>query len=115
MNQGIDLTTEQDIDAAMERARMVPDRPVAISATYNTALDIVILQLNNGRRLVIPREMLQGLTSATAEQLSDIEIHCGVDIAWPQLDVDHYLPYLIEGSYGSDKWMKSLKESLVAA
>jgi hypothetical protein len=117
MGQGRDLTTEADIEAALERARLdpEPDPPFAICAEYDTRLDLVILHLDNGHRLVIPRENLQGLENATEAQRSQIEIFGGYDVAWPQLDLDHYLPALLKGIYGSDKWMQSLERRSFAA
>jgi hypothetical protein len=110
-------TTEEQLDAILERAKLdpEPDSPIALSAEYDARLDLILLHLEGGRRLVIPREDLQGLNKATHEQVAQIEIFGGLDIAWPQLDVDHYLPALMEGIYGSDKWMDSLKHRSVAA
>ena len=112
---GRDLTTEADIHAALERANTEPPTPVALSASYDRGLDVIVLHIDNGRRLVIPREDLQGLENATANQIAQIEIFGGLDIAWPQLDLDHYLPALMEGIYGSDRWMQSLKHRSIAA
>ncbi len=109
------LTTDADIDAALERAKMQPPTPMALSAAYDRALDVIVLQIDNGRRLVIPREELQGLEKATEAQISQIEIFNGLDIAWPQLDLDHYLPALMQGIYGSEEWMKTLDRQAVAA
>jgi hypothetical protein len=117
MGQGRVLTTDADIEAALERARLdpEPDPPMALSAEYDGRLDLVLLHLDNGHRLVIPRENLQGLENTTEAQRSQIEIFGGYDIAWPQLDLDHYLPALMDGIYGSDKWMENLKRTTVAA
>jgi hypothetical protein len=102
-------TTDADIEAALEEARSLPDEPEAVSVEYISGSDLVVIRLDKGGRLAIPREYLQGLESATEAQLAEIEIHSGVDIAWPQLDVDHYLPYLLEHRYGDKKWMESLR------
>jgi hypothetical protein len=109
------LMTDEDIDRALEAAAALPARPSAISGEYNRSLDLVLLKIDNGDRLVIPREQLQGLENATEAQLSDIQIFSGQDIAWPQLDVDHYLPYLLEGKYASEKWKKAREQQRVAA
>jgi len=114
-HMGRDLTTEADIEAAYERARNSPPLPTATSACYDPALDVIVLHIDTGRRLVIPREELQGLEKATVEEVSHIEIFGGLDIAWPKLDVDHYLPALVEGIYGSEAWMQSLNRRPVAA
>jgi len=108
-------TTDEKIDAALERAKNEPELPCALSAEYDSRLDLVILHIDDGHRLVIPREEMQGLENATEAQLSEIEIHAGVDIAWPQLDVDHYLPYLLEGKYATERWKQERKHHKVAA
>jgi hypothetical protein len=103
------LTMDEQIDAAIERAQHEPDLPAAISATYNEPLDAIVVVMEGGRRLLLPRLELQDLENATPAQLSEIEIHAGVGLGWPQLDVDHYLPYLLAGQYGSNAWMRSLE------
>ncbi len=111
----LDLTTDEDIDAALEDARHLPPLPQALSAEYNRAADVIILRIDNGRRVVIPREEMQGLRDATPEQISEIQIFGGTDICWPQLDLDHYLPSLFEGRYGNQRWMQSLERPKAAA
>ena len=103
------LTMDEDIDAALERAHHEPDLLGATSASYNESLDAIVIVLEGGRRLLIPRLELEGLEQATGEQLAQIEIHAGLGLAWPQLDVDHYLPYLLAGQYGSNAWMRKLE------
>jgi hypothetical protein len=103
------LTTDEDIDAAIERAQHLPDLPGAVSARYDASVDAIILELQGGRRLLLPRSELQGLEDATEPELSEIEIHGGSHNAWPKLDVDHYLPHLMAGQYGSSKWMGRLE------
>jgi hypothetical protein len=112
-----DLTTDAELDAILEQNLLDtdPPDPSAISAEYNRALDLVILKIDDGSRLVIQRELLQGLENATPEQLAHIEIFGGNDIAWPDLDVDHYLPHLLAGKYSTDRWKQSRKQHPVAA
>jgi hypothetical protein len=104
------LTTDEEIDAALAEAKLLPERPRALSAEYHRELDLIVLKIDNGERLVIPREQLQGLEDATEAQLADIQIFSGQDIAWPQLDIDHYLPYLLEGKYASEKWKHARRQ-----
>ena len=107
--------TDADIEAALEDARTLPPEAQAVSGEYNRELDLIILRLNDGRRLVLPREQMQGLQNATEAQLAHIEIFGGTDIAWPDLDVDHNLRSLLVGRYGAEKWMQSLENQHVAA
>ncbi len=109
--------TDEDIDAALAEARLQPDEPHAISAEYvGGKADVIVIQLSTGGRLTIPREELQGLENATESQLSEIQIWGpGASLSWPQLDVDHYVPHLLEHRYGSKAWMEKLRVRGVAA
>jgi len=109
------ITTDEEIDAALERAQLQPERPRAISAEYNAGLDVIVIRIDNGHRLVIPREEIEGLEHATEAQLSQIDIYAGADIDWPQLGVNHYFPYLMEGKYSSAKRKKARQKQGVAA
>ena len=108
-------TTDEEIDAAIAEASAEPADPVAVSAEYSRDFDMVIVRLDTGDRLLIPREQMQGLENATPEQLSHIQIFAGVDIAWVDLDVDHYLPHLLEGEYATERWKQARKQQQVAA
>jgi hypothetical protein len=109
--------TDEDIDAALEDAKSLPDDPRALSAEYvGGKADVIVIQLSTGGRLTIPREELEGLENATEAQLSDIQIWGpGASLSWPQLDVDHYVPHLLEHRYGSKAWMEKLRVRGVAA
>jgi hypothetical protein len=54
-------------------------------------------------------EDLQGLGEATHEQMQNYELlGRGTGISFPELDVDLYVPALIEGVYGNRRWMAHL-------
>jgi hypothetical protein len=110
-------TTDDEIDAALEKANHLPERPRAVSAEYiGGTADVVVIRLNTSGRLAIPREELQGLEAATPSQLAQIELWGGgISLSWPQLDVDHYLPHLLQHRFGSDKWMEALQKRGIAA
>jgi hypothetical protein len=75
-------------------------------------LDLLILKLSDGHRHVIPREELQGLQSATKEQIARVEIlGGGTGLHWPDLDLDFYVPGLLRGVYGNKKWMAEIGRS----
>ena len=110
-------TTDEEIDALLEAARVAPPEPTLVDASYHGDLDLFIFKISNGRRLVIPREDIQGLENASAAEAADIEITANrVGIRWPQIDVDHYLPNMLEGRYGNDAWMDHVhRRTTVAA
>jgi len=61
-----------EIDRAIERAKKVRRGPLVTEVEYKAGpeLDLLILKLSDGHRHVIPREELQGLQSATKEQIA---------------------------------------------
>jgi hypothetical protein len=101
------ITTDAEIDSAIRAAGR--DEVVAIGAKYNKALDVMVLELSNGRRAVFPREDLQGLKNATAKQVAGVEIvGRGTGLHWEEIDVDLYVPALLQGITGSRVWMAEI-------
>ena len=108
------ITTDAEIDPAIQRASAVADEPRVISVEYRPGrgLDLLILQMSDGHRCVLPREDLQGLQNATREQVAKIEIlGQGTGLHWPLLNVDLYVPALLSGIYGSRRWMAEIGRS----
>src|SRR5437764_3145909 len=104
-------TTNPEIDRAIARAKQRHDEPLVTEAEYKSApgLDLLILKLSDGCRCVIPREELQGLQSATKQQISQFEIlGGGTGLHWPALDVDLYVASLLQGIYGNRRWMAKI-------
>ena len=104
------VTTDAEIDAAIARARKYAkyDRRV-LRATYSTATDRLRLVLDDGATYTLPRALIQGLGEAREKDLKRIQILGeGTGLLWPVLDVAHYVPGLLEGIYGSEKWMAAL-------
>lgn len=94
-----DHTTDEEIDAAIERAKLLADEPLITEAVYRSepGLEFLMLKLTDGRRLLIPKEELGELWNATAEQASDLFIvPTGTAVWWPQLDDGLYLPTFLE-------------------
>src|ERR1700733_6306390 len=105
------VTTDAEIDEALQRARSLgPElQLVAIHYDSHPAFDLYALRLNDGSRRFIGRESLEGLQNATKKQLANVEIvGRGTGIRWPDLDVDLYVPALLDGIYGSKRWMADL-------
>ena len=103
------MTMDAEIDDALMRAQLHDQDPRAIKVEHVADLNLLIIRLNNNRRLVLPLEELQGFEAATYEQLSHYELlGCGTGISFPDLDMDLYVPALIEGVYGNRRWMARL-------
>jgi len=105
------VTTDAEIDRAVERAGRLREGPLAKGVEYRpeAGLDMVILKLTDGSRRMIPREDLQGLEAGTPEQLARVEIvGGGTGLHSPDLDADLYVPALLRGVYGTRLWMAKI-------
>jgi predicted TPR repeat methyltransferase len=102
--------TDTEIDSAIAQAREYAKyaRPV-VKASYSQVTDRVHLILSDGTTYSIPRRLLQGLRDAKKVELGKIQLlGDGTGLLWPVLDVAHYVPALLQGVYGSEKWMTAL-------
>jgi hypothetical protein len=108
------VTSDAEIDRAIDHARQLPSEPRVTEVEYRPGpgLDLLILKLSDGRRHLIPREDLQGLRSATKEQIARVEIlGKGTGLHWPALNLDHYVPSLLRRIYGTERWMSEIGRS----
>ncbi len=70
---------------------------------------MVVVSLDNGLELAFPPELAEGLDTGSAVDLTTIEISpTGLGLHWPKLDADLYLPALLNGVFGSPRWMATL-------
>jgi len=101
------MVTRSEFDIANQHAReMQEGNPRATSARYVRRTGQIKIVLDSGVGLTIPSRCVEGLESAKPSQLDDPEISpSGFGIHFPQLDVDLYIPALLEGFLGSKKWM----------
>jgi hypothetical protein len=101
------MTSREEFELANRRsAGLRSAMPVATAARYDRRLGRVVIRLNSGLDVAFSPRDAQGLEQATTAQLRDIEISpSGFGIYFPTLDVDIYLPALLEGFLGSRAWM----------
>jgi hypothetical protein len=101
-------------DTALQQAEQrMRDRlasaPHAIAARYDRRVSRVVVTLSNGLELAFPPHMAEGLADAKPADLAVIEITpAGLGLHWPKLDADLYLPTLLQGVFGSPRWMAGL-------
>jgi hypothetical protein len=111
-------TTDEEIDAALEKAQNEPPEVTIVEAAYHPEPDMefLMLKLSDGRRLLIPKEHLGELKNATPEQATDFRIGLhGVSIWWPQLDDGLYLPDFLQYRWGKEIEMPLAKEPVTVA
>ncbi|RXH57686.1 DUF2442 domain-containing protein [Granulicella sibirica] len=103
------MVTREEFAKANERAKELESRvPKAVSAKYDRHIRRVVVQLSSNLGIFFSPRDAEGLEHATAEQLAEIEISpSGYGLHFPRLDADLYLPALLEGVFGSERWMAS--------
>lgn len=99
--------TDAQIEAANARGRIVLEtQPHAAAARYDAKTDRIVVDLTNGATFAFPPRLVQGLEDATAQQLAEVEvIGAGFGLHWETLDVDYSVPGLVNGLFGTAKWM----------
>ncbi|TAM59059.1 DUF2442 domain-containing protein [bacterium] len=102
--------TDVDIEAAYRRGdAAIAREPLAKSVRYDRANDTIVIEMNNGAALVIPRGLLQGLREASPAQLERGRVVVQrTALSWPDLDADFTLGGLLGGIYGGKRWMSEL-------
>ena len=99
--------TDDEVRQAERRMRaLLKGQPRAMTACYDRRGERIVVGLSNGLELGVPVSLTQGLAGAKSSDLSKIEISpTGLGLHWPRLDADLYLPALMEGIFGSRRWM----------
>jgi hypothetical protein len=97
---------EEFASAAKRAGRRLEAGPVAVAARYDRRGKRVVVRLKSGLDIGFAPGETQGLETAKPEQLDEIEISpSGLGLHFPKLDVDVYLPALLDGVMGSAAWM----------
>ena len=99
--------TERDVQEA--EARLAEDlrhTATAVAARYDRGRGRVVIRLNTGLEVMFAPHDAEGLERATAADLEEIEISpTGLGLYFPRLDADLYVPGLLQGLFGSQRWM----------
>ena len=99
-------TTERDFELAEERAKALREAGYAVSARYDRTTGQIVIELNTGVQLIVPTAKIEELSGAAPEDLEEIEVSpAGLGLYWPALDADVYVPGLLQGIFGTRRWM----------
>lgn len=90
--------------------------PKAKAITYNAKSKRIVIEFESGVSAVIPTNLIEILQYATPEQVGDVELAVeGLYLRWKSLDEDLFVPNLLQGIFGTRKWMDELKKHLSEA
>jgi hypothetical protein len=107
------MVTQQEHDEATRRGEeLVRTEPGAVSVRFNPATRRVTIDLNRGYSLSFSPERAQVLANASAEELAECEItSAGLGIYFPKLDHDMWVPAIVKGRFGNDRWEAAWAEA----
>jgi hypothetical protein len=98
--------TKEQLAKAEKRMQETRDAAHATAARYDRRRGRIVVELNTGLEMTFAPELAQGLEHADEEALEDIQITpSGLGLHWPKLDADLYVPGLLQGLFGSRRWM----------
>ena len=73
-----------------------------VEARYEPDRDLIDLQFAGGGSMAIPRKAVPGLERATPATIESVVVSpAGDALSWPALDVDIYVPGLVERVFGT--------------
>jgi Protein of unknown function (DUF2442) len=101
------MGSRDNFELAIKRAKdLQASVPRAVSARYDRKNNTIEISLSSNLKVSFSPRHAQGLEKATSSQLQKIEISpSGFGIHFPRLDADLYLPAILQGFFGSRKWM----------
>jgi len=98
--------SEQEFQAAIQRGEDLRQNGYAVSAEYDAPQNRLVVSLSSGVIIMVPVHLIQELAEADPAALGDIEIApSGLALHWPSLDADVYVPSLMQGMFGTKRWM----------
>lgn len=105
------ITSDAEIDRAIQESKSLRNELRVTTVEYRPGrgLNLLVLYLSDGHRHLIPVEDVEGLRSATKDEIGRVEIlGRGTGLHWPALDLDLYVPTLLQGTYGTRRWMAEM-------
>lgn len=96
-----------DFDAAVERGRRFRETtPHAVAARFDAASGRIVVDLTNGATFAFFPQKLQGMEHGTPAQFAEVALlGDGYGLHWESLDADFTVPGLLNGVFGTAKWM----------
>jgi hypothetical protein len=92
----------QYAEATRRGSERLANQPVETNVSYNRRLRKIVIELSNGCTLLVPPELAEGLSNASAAELAAAKIlGPGTAIDWPKLEVQLSVEGLLAGNFGT--------------
>lgn len=105
-----DHWSDEQLGAAEARGRaMLEAEPRAAAARYDAVTGRVVVDLTNGCTFAFPARRIEELETATDAEIAEVEVAgAGFGLHWPTRDADLTIAGLMNGVFGTRKWMSEL-------
>lgn len=99
--------SDSQAGGAIERGKTkLAAEPRAMAARYDATANRIIVDLTSGATFAFPPALVEFLQDATPEQLAGVEVQgAGFGLHWEALDVDYTVAGLMNGIFGTARWM----------
>lgn len=108
------MEISKELEAEISRARQAgltarEKELRAVAVRYDPESATIVVDLNNGCFFGVPYQKLEGLETATQEQIEEVEISpSGYGLHWESLDVDLAVSEMVRGLFGTKAWMSQI-------
>lgn len=107
------ISREEYEKGLIEGQKYLDEMPKAIDARFDPDTKSLVLEMESGVTCMVPVSLIQGLQTDDIAALNDFELlFRGTEIHWHSLDVQFTIRSLINGRFGTQKWMSSLQQHL---
>ncbi|HEX8625326.1 MAG TPA: DUF2442 domain-containing protein [Allosphingosinicella sp.] len=102
--------SDAQIEAAEARGRaMLETEPRALAARYDDTTGRIVVDLTDGCTFAFPARRIEELENASDKEIAEVEVAgAGFGLHWPTRDADLSVRGLMNGVYGTRKWMSEL-------
>lgn len=107
--EALDAISQDEFERANEAGEAEAARGTATAVRYYATERRLSVRLSTGVSFTVPVDLVQGLALAPDPMLRDVLISPGgLGLHFPQLDADISVPGLLDGVFGTAKWMAQL-------
>jgi hypothetical protein len=104
----MDDKLSREIEQAEQQGRaLMAMAPVARSAKFDASSGRIVVELTDDRVYAFPPALSQDLAGADVCDFQEIIVDgAGLNLSFPRLDADLFVPALIAGVFGTRDWME---------
>ena len=102
---------DRDYEQAVRRGiAEKSSQPVPVAVRYEPSSGRIVVEFDNGAAFMVPAARLQGLAEASPAELAEVALLGATGLHWPALDIDFTIKGLMQGIFGTAKFMDASRK-----